>query len=574
MSGRAEFERLGVFTYYHEEGTASFRRQETVSFVEKQRRRRTLYGQQRQVSRPANAALIGQELTALIEKQAGEGVFEGRSYRDAPDIDPKIVVKGDGLRPATTALETANLEYKVADMSLAEWGRKDISVSEYEMPGLMSIRHKFAAAKPLAGVRITGSLHMTIQTAILIETLVSLGAEVRWASCNIFSTQDHAAAAIAATGVPVFAWKGESLEEYWDCTFRALSHKGGKGPQLVVDDGGDVTLLIHKGYELEAGDKWAFGPAENHEEQVIKDLLKKVYAEDPQHWHKVVAEWRGVSEETTTGVHRLYKMMEQGTLLVPAINVNDSVTKSKFDNLYGCRESLADGIKRATDVMVAGKIAVICGYGDVGKGCSQSMRGMGARVIVTEVDPINALQAAMEGYEVATVEDTLGRGDIYVTCTGNVDIITLEQMKGMKDQAIVCNIGHFDNEIQMDRLSTEPGVVRLNIKPQVDKYTFPDGHSIFILAEGRLVNLGCATGHPSFVMSNSFANQTLAQIDLWEKKDSYKVGVYVLPKKLDEEVARLHLEKIGVKLTTLTPRQADYIGVPVEGPYKPDTYRY
>jgi adenosylhomocysteinase len=475
---------------------------------------------------------------------------------------------------ATATPKIENAEYKVADMSLAEWGRKDISVSEYEMPGLMSIRHKFAATKPLAGVRITGSLHMTIQTAILIETLVSLGAEVRWASCNIFSTQDHAAAAIAATGVPVFAWKGESLEEYWDCTFRALSHKGGKGPQLVVDDGGDVTLLIHKGYELEAGDKWAFGPAENHEEQVIKDLLKKVYADDPQHWHKVVAEWRGVSEETTTGVHRLYKMMEQGTLLVPAINVNDSVTKSKFDNLYGCRESLADGIKRATDVMVAGKIAVICGYGDVGKGCSQSLRGMGARVIVTEVDPINALQAAMEGYEVATVEDTLGRGDIYVTCTGNVDIITLEQMKGMKDQAIVCNIGHFDNEIQMDRLSTEPGVTRLNIKPQVDKYTFPDGHSIFILAEGRLVNLGCATGHPSFVMSNSFANQTLAQIDLWDKKDSYKVGVYVLPKKLDEEVARLHLEKIGVKLTTLTPRQADYIGVPVEGPYKPDTYRY
>jgi len=475
---------------------------------------------------------------------------------------------------ATATPKIENQEYKVADMSLADWGRKEISVSEYEMPGLMSIRNKYAAAKPLAGVRITGSLHMTIQTAILIETLVSLGAEVRWASCNIFSTQDHAAAAIAATGVPVFAWKGESLEDYWDCTFRALSHKGGKGPQLVVDDGGDVTLLIHKGYELEAGDKWAFGPAENHEEQVIKDLLKKVYAEDPQHWHKVVAEWRGVSEETTTGVHRLYKMMEQGTLLVPAINVNDSVTKSKFDNLYGCRESLADGIKRATDVMVAGKIAVICGYGDVGKGCSQSLRGMGARVIVTEVDPINALQAAMEGYEVATVEDTLGRGDIYVTCTGNVDIITLEQMKGMKDQAIVCNIGHFDNEIQMDRLSAEPGVVRLNIKPQVDKYTFPDGHSIFVLAEGRLVNLGCATGHPSFVMSNSFANQTLAQLDLWNKKDSYKVGVYVLPKKLDEEVARLHLEKIGVKLTTLTPRQADYIGVPVEGPYKPDTYRY
>jgi adenosylhomocysteinase len=475
---------------------------------------------------------------------------------------------------ATATPKIENAEYKVADMSLAEWGRKDISVSEYEMPGLMSIRHKFAASKPLAGVRITGSLHMTIQTAILIETLVSLGAEVRWASCNIFSTQDHAAAAIAATGVPVFAWKGESLEEYWDCTFRALSHKGGKGPQLVVDDGGDVTLLIHKGYELEAGDKWAFGPAENHEEQVIKDLLKKVYADDSQHWHKVVAEWRGVSEETTTGVHRLYKMMEQGTLLVPAINVNDSVTKSKFDNLYGCRESLADGIKRATDVMVAGKIAVICGYGDVGKGCSQSLRGMGARVIVTEVDPINALQAAMEGYEVATVEDTLGRGDIYVTCTGNVDIITLEQMKGMKDQAIVCNIGHFDNEIQMDRLSTEPGVVRLNIKPQVDKYTFPDGHSIFILAEGRLVNLGCATGHPSFVMSNSFSNQTLAQIDLWKNRDAYQPGVYTLPKKLDEEVARLHLEKIGVKLTTLTAKQAEYLGVPVEGPYKAENYRY
>jgi len=475
---------------------------------------------------------------------------------------------------ATATPKIENQEYKVADMSLADWGRKEISVSEYEMPGLMSIRNKYAAAKPLAGVRITGSLHMTIQTAILIETLVSLGAEVRWASCNIFSTQDHAAAAIAATGVPVFAWKGESLEDYWDCTFRALSHKGGKGPQLVVDDGGDVTLLIHKGYELEAGDKWAFGPAENHEEQVIKDLLKKVFAEDPQHWHKVVAEWRGVSEETTTGVHRLYKMMEQGTLLVPAINVNDSVTKSKFDNLYGCRESLADGIKRATDVMVAGKVAVICGYGDVGKGCSHSLRGMGARVIVTEVDPINALQAAMEGFEVATVEDTLGRGDIYVTCTGNVDIITLEQMKKMKDQAIVCNIGHFDSEIQVDRLNAEQGVKKLNIKPQVDFYSFPDGHGIFILAEGRLVNLGCATGHPSFVMSNSFANQTLAQLDLWEKRDSYKAGVYVLPKKLDEEVARLHLEKIGVKLTTLTPKQADYIGVPVEGPYKAEFYRY
>ncbi|MGD0940383.1 MAG: adenosylhomocysteinase [Terracidiphilus sp.] len=475
---------------------------------------------------------------------------------------------------ATATVEMKNLAYKVADMELAGWGRKEITIAEQEMPGLMAIRNKHAAAKPLAGVRITGSLHMTIQTAVLIETLVSLGAEVRWASCNIFSTQDHAAAAIAATGVPVFAWKGESLEDYWECTLQALSHKCGKGPQLVVDDGGDVTLLIHKGYELEAGNPWVHGASSNHEEQVIKNLLKRVYAEDPKHWHKIAAEWRGVSEETTTGVHRLYKMMEQGKLLVPAINVNDSVTKSKFDNLYGCRESLADGIKRATDVMVAGKVAVVCGYGDVGKGCAHSLRGMGARVIATEVDPINALQAAMEGFEVTTIEDTLGRGDIYVTCTGNTDIITLEQMKKMKDQAIVCNIGHFDNEIQMDRLNEEPGVVKMNIKPQVDQYTFPTGNSIFVLAEGRLVNLGCATGHPSFVMSNSFANQTLAQIDLWEKKDSYKVGVYVLPKKLDEEVARLHLEKIGVKLTTLTSKQADYLGVPVEGPYKAENYRY
>jgi adenosylhomocysteinase len=475
---------------------------------------------------------------------------------------------------ATTTLEVTQSEFKVADLSLADWGRKEIAIAEHEMPGLMAIRNKYAAAKPLAGVRVTGSLHMTIQTAVLIETLVSLGAEVRWASCNIFSTQDHAAAAIAASGVPVYAWKGESLEEYWDCTYLALSHKGGKGPQLVVDDGGDVTLLIHKGYDLEEGDKWVDTPSGNHEEQVIKDLLKKVYAEDKQHWHKVVKEWRGVSEETTTGVHRLYQMLEKGKLLVPAINVNDSVTKSKFDNLYGCRESLADGIKRATDVMVAGKVAVICGYGDVGKGCSHSLRGMGARVIVTEIDPINALQAAMEGYEVTTVEDTLGRGDIYVTTTGNVDIITLEHMKKMKDQAIVCNIGHFDNEIQMDRLNTEKGVKKLNIKPQVDVYTFPTGNSIFILAEGRLVNLGCATGHPSFVMSNSFANQTLAQLDLWKNKDSYKVNVYTLPKKLDEEVARLHLEKIGVKLTTLTKQQADYIGVPVEGPYKAEFYRY
>ena len=475
---------------------------------------------------------------------------------------------------ASSMLEMTELGYKVADMALADWGRKEITIAEQEMPGLMAIRNKYAAEKPLKGVRVTGSLHMTIQTAVLIETLVSLGAEVRWASCNIFSTQDHAAAAIAATGVPVFAWKGETLEDYWWCTYQALNHKGGKGPELVVDDGGDVTLLIHKGYELEEGDGWVNTPSGNHEEQVIKDLLKRVYAEDKQHWHKVVKEWRGVSEETTTGVHRLYQMVEKGKLLVPAINVNDSVTKSKFDNLYGCRESLADGIKRATDVMVAGKVAVICGYGDVGKGCAHSLRGMGARCIVTEVDPINALQAAMEGFEVTTVEDTLGRGDIYVTTTGNIDIITLEHMKKMKDQAIVCNIGHFDNEIQVDRLNSEKGVEKLNIKPQVDKYHFDDGHEIFVLAEGRLVNLGCATGHPSFVMSNSFANQTLAQIDLWKNKDSYKVNVYTLPKQLDEEVARLHLEKIGVKLTKLSQRQADYIGVPVEGPYKAEFYRY
>ncbi len=475
----------------------------------------------------------------------------------------------------STVLTTpVTTEYKVADIKLADWGRKEISIAEFEMPGLMSIRKKYATDKPLAGVRITGSLHMTIQTAVLIETLVDLGADVRWASCNIFSTQDHAAAAIAAAGVPVFAWKGESLEEYWECTYKAVSHPGGKGPELVVDDGGDVTLLLHKGYELENGSRWVDTQSGSLEEKVIKALLKKVYAEDPTRWHTMVAAWRGVSEETTTGVHRLYKMQQEGKLLVPSINVNDSVTKSKFDNLYGCRESLADGIKRATDVMLAGKVAVICGYGDVGKGSAQSLGGMGARVIVTEIDPINALQAAMEGYQVTTVEDTLGLGDIYVTCTGNVDILTLEHMKRMKDQAIVCNIGHFDNEIQVDLLNEAPGVERLNIKPQVDKYTFPDGHAIFMLAEGRLVNLGCATGHPSFVMSNSFANQTLAQLDLWKNKDTYKVGVYTLPKYLDEEVARLHLEKIGVKLTTLTPQQAEYIGVPQEGPYKPDTYRY
>ena len=475
---------------------------------------------------------------------------------------------------ASSTLEVTELAYKVADLSLADWGRKEITIAEHEMPGLVSIRNKYAAGKPLAGVRVTGSLHMTIQTAVLIETLVSLGAEVRWASCNIFSTQDHAAAAIAAAGVPVFAWKGESLEEYWECTYQAISHPDGKGPELVVDDGGDVTLLLHKGYELENGSDWVNSPSSSHEEMVIKNLLKKVHSENPKHWRNIVQDWRGVSEETTTGVHRLYKMQEQGKLLVPAINVNDSVTKSKFDNLYGCRESLADGIKRATDVMVAGKVCVICGYGDVGKGSAHSLRGMGARVIVTEIDPINALQAAMEGFEVTTVEDTLGRGDIYVTCTGNLDIITLDHMKHMKDQAIVCNIGHFDNEIQVDALNGAPGVKRTNIKPQVDMYNFPDGHAIFMLAEGRLVNLGCATGHPSFVMSNSFSNQTLAQLDLWRNKDTYKVGVYTLPKKLDEEVARLHLDKIGVKLTTLTKPQADYLGVALEGPYKPDHYRY
>ena len=469
-------------------------------------------------------------------------------------------------------------DYVVADIKLADFGRKEISIAETEMPGLMATREEFGTKKPLKGARIAGSLHMTIQTAVLIETMVDLGADVRWASCNIFSTQDHAAAAIAAAGVPVFAWKGESLEEFWWCTNEALTFPGPDGtllgPQLIIDDGGDATLLIHKGYELENGDKWINSPSGSHEEDVIKNLLKKVHAERPAHWHNVVKEWRGVSEETTTGVHRLYKMLEQGTLLVPAINVNDSVTKSKFDNLYGCRESLVDGIKRATDVMVAGKVAVVCGYGDVGKGSAASLRGLGARVVVTEIDPINALQAAMEGFEVTTLEETLGRGDIYVTCTGNVDIITLEHMKRMKDQAIVCNIGHFDNEIQMEPLNAYKGAVRENIKPQVDKYTFENGNSIFVLAEGRLVNLGCATGHPSFVMSNSFANQTLAQLDLWKNKDKYKIGIYILPKKLDEEVARLHLEKIGVKLTTLSEKQATYLSVPVEGPYKPDHYRY
>ena len=483
---------------------------------------------------------------------------------------------------ATATIDNAVLggatEYKVADIGLAEFGRKEIEIAEKEMPGLISIRNKYAADKPLAGVRVTGSLHMTIQTAVLIETMVALGANVRWASCNIFSTQDHAAAAIAASGVPVFAWKGESLEEYWWCTDKALSFPDGNGgllgPQLVIDDGGDVTLLIHKGVELEKGDKWVDSASGSHEESVIKDLLKKIHAETPTRWQATAKEWRGVSEETTTGVHRLYQMLEQGKLLVPAINVNDSVTKSKFDNLYGCRESLVDGIKRGTDVMIAGKVACVCGYGDVGKGSAASLRGLGARVIVTEIDPINALQAAMEGYEVTTIEETLGRADIYVTCTGNLDIITVEHMKLMKDQAIVCNIGHFDNEIQMEPLNALKGVKKLNIKPQVDKYTFETGNSIFVLAEGRLVNLGCATGHPSFVMSNSFANQTLAQLDLWKNKDKYKVGIYILPKHLDEEVARLHLEKIGVKLTTLSKKQAEYLSVPVEGPYKSEHYRY
>ena len=465
-------------------------------------------------------------------------------------------------------------DFAVRDLSLADWGRKEIEIAEKEMPGLIAIREKYATESPLAGVRITGSLHMTIQTAVLIETLAALGAEVRWASCNIFSTQDHAAAAIAVTGVPVFAWKGESLEEYWDCTWRAIVNPEGKGPQLVVDDGGDVTLFLHKGFELEEGDDWVNGESTSHEEKVIKDLLKKINAESPYIFHELVKDWRGVSEETTTGVHRLYKLQELGKLLVPAFNVNDTATKSKFDNLYGCRHSLIDGINRALDVMLSGKVAVVCGYGDVGKGCAQSLRGQGARVIVTEIDPINALQAAMEGYEVTTIEDTLGRGDVYVTTTGNVDVITIEHMSHMKDQAVVCNIGHFDNEIQVDALVRFPGIERVNIKPQVDKYVFPAGQEIYLLAEGRLVNLGCATGHPSFVMSNSFSNQTLAQLDLWKNRDKYQPGVYILPKILDEEVARLHLEKIGVKLTKLTERQSAYLDVPVEGPYKPAHYRY
>ncbi len=457
-------------------------------------------------------------------------------------------------------------------MGLASWGRREIEVSEKEMPGLMSLREKYGAAKPLRGVRISGSLHMTIQTAILMETLAELGADLRWASCNIFSTQDHAAAAMAERGIPVFAWKGETVEEYWWCTRQALTFPGGKGPQLVVDDGGDATLLIHKGYAVENNPALLEAEPKNADEAAILKVLKAQYDENPQFWHQTVAGLKGVSEETTTGVHRLYQMAAKGELLIPAINVNDSVTKSKFDNLYGCRESLADGIKRATDVMVAGKVVVVCGYGEVGKGCAQSMRSYGARVIVTEIDPICALQAAMEGFEVTTLEDALPEGNIYVTTTGNCDIITAEHMAQMRDQAIVCNIGHFDNEIQVEQLERWPGIRKRNIKPQVDEYIYPDGRSIFLLAEGRLVNLGCATGHPSFVMSNSFTNQVLAQMDLWQ--NDYPVDVYRLPKRLDEEVARLHLEKIGVKLTRLTQKQADYIGVPVEGPYKAEHYRY
>ena len=471
-------------------------------------------------------------------------------------------------------ISTEVKDYKVADIDLADWGRRENSIAEHEMPGLMATRKKYAADKPLEGVRIMGSLHMTIQTAVLIETLKDLGANVRWCSCNIFSTQDHAAAAIAAAGVPVFAWKGETLEEYWQCTLDALTWPDGNGPELIVDDGGDATLLIHKGADLEEGSDWIDSGSDSQEEQVIKDLLKSVHSENPSKWTNYLEDWKGVSEETTTGVHRLYQMSEQEKLRVPAINVNDSVTKSKFDNLYGCRESLVDGIKRATDVMISGKVAVVCGYGDVGKGCAQALRGQGAQVIVTEIDPICALQAAMEGFRVLTVEDTLGWADIYVTTTGNKDIIRIDHLLSMKDQAIVCNIGHFDNEIQVEALNNSEGIIKETVKPQVDQYTFPDGRQLYMLAEGRLVNLGCATGHPSFVMSNSFTNQTLAQIDLWENRETYVPGVYVLPKKLDEEVALLHLGKIGAKLTQLTEDQADYIGVPQEGPYKPEHYRY
>ncbi len=517
-----------------------------------------------------NEEIYGQ----MIEVDLLQKIRNERRFESIDALREQLIKdKQQTLKILNTMFIDTTIPYRVADISLAEWGRKEIEVSEHEMPGLMALRRKYGAQKPLKGARIMGSLHMTIQTAVLIETLVELGAEVRWCSCNIFSTQDHAAAAIAKAGVPVFAWKGETLEEYWWCTAMALSFEGGKGPNLIVDDGGDATLLIHQGFAAENDATTLDREAGSYEESVIIDTLRKLLEEDPQKWHRTVEEWKGVSEETTTGVHRLYQMQERGELLVPAINVNDSVTKSKFDNLYGCRESLADGIKRATDVMIAGKVVVVCGYGDVGKGCARSMRSYGARVIVTEIDPICALQAAMEGFEVMRVEDALPEGNIYVTTTGNCDIITLEHMQAMRDQAIVCNIGHFDNEIQMARLEASDAV-KSTIKPQVDKYTFADGHSIFILAEGRLVNLGCATGHPSFVMSNSFTNQTLAQMKLWEDRENPIVGVSRLPKELDEEVARLHLENIGVRLTTLTQKQADYIGVKVEGPFKADHYRY
>ncbi|NDV57606.1 adenosylhomocysteinase [Bacteroides sp. 519] len=465
----------------------------------------------------------------------------------------------------------SSLPYKVADISLADFGRKEIELAEQEMPGLMALREKYGEKKPLQGARIMGSLHMTIQTAVLIETLVALGAQVRWCSCNIYSTQDHAAAAIAKAGVPVFAWKGETLEDYWWCTLQALNFDG-NGPTVIVDDGGDATMMIHIGYEAETNAAVLDNPAEAEDEIELYKILKGILKEDPDRWHRVAPEVRGVSEETTTGVHRLYQMQEEGKLLFPAYNVNDSVTKSKFDNLYGCRESLADGIKRATDVMIAGKVVVVCGYGDVGKGCAHSMRSYGARVLVTEIDPICALQAAMEGFEVTTMEEACAEGNIFVTTTGNIDIIRIDHIEQMKDQAIVCNIGHFDNEIQVEALKNYPGIERVNIKPQVDLYKFPDGHSILLLADGRLVNLGCATGHPSFVMSNSFTNQTLAQVELYNRE--HAIGVYRLPKHLDEEVARLHLEKIGVKLTKLTSKQAAYIGVQVDGPYKPEHYRY
>lgn len=466
----------------------------------------------------------------------------------------------------------SNMPYKVADISLAEYGRKEIELAEKEMPGLISLRTKYGKEKPLQGARIMGSLHMTIQTAVLIETLVELGAEVRWASCNIYSTQDHAAAAIAAAGIPVYAWKGETLAEYWWCTLQALTFEGNKGPTVIVDDGGDATMMIHVGVKAEKEASVLDKQADGEDERELYAILKNVLKEDSSIWNRMAPEIRGVSEETTTGVHRLYQMMEAGELLFPAFNVNDSVTKSKFDNLYGCRESLADGIKRATDIMLAGKVVVVCGYGDVGKGCAMSMRAYGARVLVTEIDPICALQAAMEGFEVVTVEDALPEGNVYVTTTGNRDIIRIEHMEKMKDGAIVCNIGHFDNEIQVDKLKKYPGIEHVNIKPQVDKYIFPAGPSILLLADGRLVNLGCATGHPSFVMSNSFTNQTLAQIELYTKK--YETDVYRLPKHLDEEVARLHLDQLGVKLTKLTPDQAAYIGVDADGPYKPEHYRY